>query len=250
MFTKLPRIVLAALALALCASSPVKADDWKFEATPYFWAAGLNGNIDTPNRSVSFDQSFNDLLEMMNFGAMGRFEAKHDELILTTDLMFINLGESGSAGPIDVSANIRQTILEFGGGYHLADFVLGDSAPTLSIDALAGARYFRLKSQIRGPFGKDPGSTIDYWEPYVGPRVTLAFNDRWSLGLRTDIGGFGIGNAPRTSWQMSSGVKYQATKSIAVDLGYKLLRIYDLDQKNTSADVYFGGLVLAATFGF
>jgi hypothetical protein len=227
------------------------ADEWNFHVAPYAWLAGVDGDLSARGRSVSFDQSFSDLVSDVNVGVMGRFEATNNEFILTSDIVYIDLGSEQSVGSETLRADMKETILELGGGYHIGTFSLGEcGSPTLAFDMLAGARYFNLNATIKGPFGRDPSNDLNYWEPYIGPRLVLAFNEKWSTALRTDIGGFGLGNDPGTSWQLTAGVKYQATKLVDIGLGYKFLNIYDLDRRDASADIKMAGLIMGVGFSF
>lgn len=212
---------------------------------------GVDGTVDARGRSASFDKSFSDLLEDVNFGIMGRGEASYDRFILTSDIVYADLEAKEDVGSSNVRLDVTETILELGGGYQLVDFCFGEGEyPRLTIDALAGARYYDADMTLKGPFGRDPNTNITYWEPYVGPRVTFAYDQEWSTAIRTDVGGFSIGNDPDISWQMSAGVAYQATDLISVGVGYKLYNIYGLDRQDASMDLRQGGIVTEAGFSF
>ncbi len=257
---KLPTLTkfhtLTALSFLLASFHPfflAQAQDWKFSASPYAWLAGIEGDITTRGRTLSVDRDFSDIIENTDFGALGRFEATNDSIILTTDLTYIDLGSEAGIPKTDqkLDVDMKQTILELGGGYHLGTFGLGNWTKTrLHTDLLAGARYFNADTTIEGPLGRDPELNLSYWEPYIGPRLNFIFNDHWVGLFRTDIGGWGWDDAPDFSWQLTTGVQYRYSEALAFELGYKFLNIYDLKREGVTADMQMTGLALGTTFSF
>jgi len=66
------RPLSAAEALAQGKNDP-KA--WRFDITPYFFAAGLNGTTGVNSVTGDVDMSFDDILENLDAGFMGLIEA-------------------------------------------------------------------------------------------------------------------------------------------------------------------------------
>ena len=64
--------LLAAVAISATAVPAHSQADpgWKFELTPYLWAAGMSGTVsvnDRPNAGLEVEQSFSDILSVLQF---------------------------------------------------------------------------------------------------------------------------------------------------------------------------------------
>jgi hypothetical protein len=70
---------------------------WTFSFTPYFWAAGLSGDIaqfGLPEAHV--DADFGDIFDHLDFGAMAIGEARYGPYSIFGDIMYTKI--SGSSG--------------------------------------------------------------------------------------------------------------------------------------------------------
>jgi len=74
--------MLCAALLGLCApiTAPAAEDQagrWQYELVPYFWAAGMKGDVQSgPLPKTSVDVDFSEIWDNLDFGAMGAFEAR------------------------------------------------------------------------------------------------------------------------------------------------------------------------------
>ena len=59
----------------------------------------------------------------------------------------------------------------------------------------------------------------------------------WSLNVRGDAGGFGIGSASDLTWQILGGVDYKLSKNMILNAGY---RYVELDYSRGSGSNEFG----------
>jgi hypothetical protein len=79
------------------AEQVVTESGWTFTIAPYFWAAGMEGDIGQFGLpAVHVDSSFSDIFDHLDFGAMAIGEARRDRYSIFGDVMYIKL--SGSAG--------------------------------------------------------------------------------------------------------------------------------------------------------
>jgi len=234
------RVVSAVLAgvLTLCAgvaaaqNPATQASGWQYEVTPYFWAAGMKGDVQSGSLpKVSTDVSFSDISKVLDFGFMGAFEARKGQWGLLFDTIFMELSAGGAAsrtgpGPIGATATananigMRQTVLAAAVAYRTVE---GRSP----VDVIGGMRYIKLEvdADINGSFFAQAGTVLrsgdkDWVDPYVGARIKHALNDRWSLTGYGDIGGFGLGSD--LTWQLSAGASYDFTKSVSGSFGYRM----------------------------
>lgn len=61
----------------------------------------------------------------------------------------------------------------------------------------------------------------DWVDPIIGLRWLWGFSDRWSLKLRGDIGGFGVGSD--FAWQAAGLIDWQPFKYVSFIGGYRAL---------------------------
>lgn len=97
------------------------------------------------------------------------------------------------------------------------------------------------------PPGASASTGPTYVEPYVGGRVTFFINEKWSLGVRGNAGGFGIRNGSNLTWTVTGGAMYRPWDLVTFGLGY---RVYDIDYDNGNRDLQMRmqGPGLSATF--
>ncbi len=209
---------------------------WQFELTPYIWAAGMKGDVQSgPLPKTSTDVSFSDVLDVLDFGMMGAFEARKDRWGLLFDAIYMDLSmgatASGPGGALTVNANLemKQTLLAAAAAYRTVE---GRSP----VDVIGGLRYVKLEASadIDGSLFGTPGITVsrsgdkDWVDPYIGARIQHPITDRWTLVGYGDIGGFGVGSD--FTWQAIAGVNYDFAKSVSGKLGYRYLSVdYDKD---------------------
>jgi opacity protein-like surface antigen len=219
---------------------------WEFEVTPYLWAAGIDGDVQLgrlPKTNV--DQSFSDILDQLDIGVMGTFEARKDRWGFLFDAMYIKLSADASTpGPLfdDVEVDVIQQLYQFAGTYRVAE---GRS----TVDLVGGARYNYVKSEIElDPgilAGRGESRSTDWWDGFVGARVLVPFAGRWSLVGYADIGAGGSD----LTWQALAGVNYHFSPAISAKLGYRYLSV-DYEESNFLYDMDTSGLYLGVGIRF
>ncbi len=217
--------LLATLAVPLS----VAAEPWQHTVEAYLFGAGLDGTQQIGNVSTEIDASFSEILESLEFGAMGAWRGERGQLAFGIDAMFVALGAGAtSAGGTRFDVDVDQFIIGADVAYQ----------PGQSVEWLAGLRYVSLDMdlQVRTPGGSTlrAGRSEDWIDPYVGALVTLPINDAWSLTLRGDVGGFGIGSD--FSWNAIVRADWHFGDSAAALFGYRVL---DIDYESGSgADLF------------
>jgi hypothetical protein len=87
------------IAILLCLiNAPAWAqeeDHWRVRLTPYLFLAGMSGDAAVEGNQASFDASFSDVWERLDFGAMLTFEARKGRWGVGADMMYTNLGADG-----------------------------------------------------------------------------------------------------------------------------------------------------------
>jgi hypothetical protein len=75
----------------------VTEQGWTFTVAPYFWAAGISGDVGQFGLPpVEVDASFSDIFDHLDFGAMAIGEARYDRYSIFGDIMYTKI--SGSNG--------------------------------------------------------------------------------------------------------------------------------------------------------
>ncbi len=254
--------ILTALGLVPAATHAQAASPdggWSFEFTPYIWGAAMSGEVEAgPLPAIGVDMSFSDILDNLDAGLMGAFEARKGRWGLLLDAIYMKLAHSATAsrtgpGPVGASATasaeleITQTVYAAAVAYR----VIEGRSP---LDVIGGARYAKLEADARidGSFyaqtGSVAGSAEKSWvDPYVGVRAQHPIADRWTLVGYADVGGFGVGS--EFTWQAIAGINYEFSRTIAGKLGYRYMAV-DYDKDGFRYDMANSGLYLGVGIRF
>jgi hypothetical protein len=242
---------------------PFLSSPWKFELAPYLWLPAVHGDLAVRGRTTDVDVDLGDRLDLMFDGvkflvAMGRAEARKGNLLFTLDAVYLNLEDDGTtARGLETEVTSQFLITEFGGGYRLGTWPLTPEVwPAVSCDVMAGGRYVLLEAGIDidgGPRGRriDIERDMEWIEPFVGGRILLTLSQRITIGVRGDVGGFGIGSD--FTWNLVGSVQYHVSRHIALGGGYRAL---DIDSTQGSRanrsglDVLIHGPLLGVVFRF
>jgi opacity protein-like surface antigen len=82
--------------------------------------------------------------------------------------------------------------------------------------------------------------SLEWVDPYVGLRARWLATDRFYVGLRGDVGGFGIGSASDLAWQLFGGVGYAFNPTVSMELGWRYLDM-DYDHGDFLLDAGYSG---------
>ena len=220
--------LFALTALLVSPSASAQAQDWERRLVVYLLGAGLDGQQQIGPVTTDIDQSFSEVLEHLDFGVMGSFQARRDQWAHTLDVIYVGLAaDTTSAAGARVEAEVDQLIAS----YDIA-YLLGER-----FEVLGGARYNSLDMdlQARGPVGAVSASEGKDWiDPYVGFRSTLPLNDSLSLTVRADVGGFDVGS--KLAWQAVAHLDWWFHENFAAMFGYRIL---DTDYEDGSGASFF-----------
>jgi len=194
----------------------VENDSWEFNITPYLWMTGLKGDMSVLILEEPVDVSFGDILSNLKMAAMFHGEARKNRLSIMLDIFYAKLGgDSQIEGPVnlhDARVRLKQNMFEFGLGY---TFVKSGG---FYIDAIAGARFFDVNTSVEIDGNDFSSKDFNFIEPYIGVRFKNDW-DKWAVGGRFDVGGFGMGS--EFSYKYNAMVGYQFTDLFGLNLGYQ-----------------------------
>ena len=212
---------------------PTSTNGWQFSVTPYFWAAGMDGDATIKGIESSVDLSFGDILEDLDFGAMAHIEARHGKWGFFLDPAYIKLKTDGDVGPFNADVETEMMLVEFGVLYRLFERPINaESGQAFSLDLLGGARYTDLQGEIdvEGPLGINPSfdGSKDWIDPIVGGVVQVDLTEKLAFRVRGDIGGFNIGSGSDLAWNVLASLGYSLSERTTLWLGYRILDVdYD-----------------------
>jgi hypothetical protein len=220
---------------------------WKFDIIPYFWMAGLSGDVTVRGVPGHVSESFSDILSDLDFGAQAHIEAHKDRWGLFLDGTYLKLSTSGNATRVTTGAagelqettqiqadiGMKEWIVEFGGTYNAGRWSLGEGT-SVALDALGGVRYWYLKTdvdvgiqQTLGDFSRYLAPTVsatkDWLDPFVGGRLRFDLPKNFMVVLRGDVGGFDVGS--QISWNLAGYIGYNVSRVVSLWAGYRAMYV-------------------------
>ncbi len=250
------------------ALSSFNVSEWRVDFSPYvFFPVSVDGDSTVAGQTISIDLDASDILDLLDFALAGRLEAWKGDFGLILDGYYVNLDMGGNVdtpGPlpinIGINVDIRQYIIDGLGSYRVINEPYNADGDMWSLDLMAGLRYNYLRQVVDLSVGGGPGpggatslgGSVDWVDPIVGARVAMVLNERWTAGLRGDIGGFGVSDAD-LQWSITGGFDYRPWETTSIKFGW---RYYAIDMATTLSDGAFGydvsqhGPYVAMTFRF
>ena len=250
MIQRFSQLALALLFLtpAIAGAQPASpaSDDWQFLLTPYLWGSGLSGTVGLAGRDADFELSAKDLIQSLDFGIMGNFEARRGRWSIGTDLVYTDLGKDvtfENAPEVSDAQNPRldmsMTIIEADVGYQFAK----------SLDVLAGIRGVSSSTSLGVDSGTLAEADASFVDPIVGLRFRRNLSEKFWVNLRGDVGGFGVGSD--FSWFVSAAGGIRVSKLISLDFGYRIWDFdYESDDDLKRLDLALAGFGGGLTFHF
>jgi hypothetical protein len=255
-------VFLTVLASLFCCGSTSAQEPersgWNLAIAPYFWAAGISGDVGVRNVSTNVDESFSDILQHLTFGGMLLSEARNDRLAFFFAPLYVRLGDRSNPGPFSIDVDAGIAVIGAGASYRVAEWDLGSSGEGPSrkawIEPLAGARYtyLHLETNVSGPLGLNPSAdkSRGWVDPIIGLSAGIDISKHWALTVEGDIGGFGVGSD--FTWNALGLISYR-TSVFGVDTrfgaGYRALS-WDYDKDNLKWDVVMYGPFEGMIFRF
>ena len=249
---------------------------WEFDLIPYFWMAGLSGDMTVKGVPLSVRESFSEIWSNLDFGAQMHMEARKGRWGLFLDGTYLSLSSSGDATrvrsgaggrlelttQVNVDVDIKEWLVEFGGTYNAARWPLGTGGSALALDILGGGRYWYVNTdvdvginQTLGDFGRylspSISATKDWIDPFVGARLIFELPKNFVVALRSDVGGFDVGS--KISWNLIGMVGYNISRVVSLWAGYRALYV-DMESGSGTdkfeLDAWMYGPAIAMGFRF
>ena len=207
----------------LTAAGPATAEEWQHLIAPYVWGAAISGTTTVGGVDADTSLSFGDVLDDLEVGFMGVYRASRGRQTFTFDTVYIGLGYTDRVPDtaLRVETDVAQVVLEADAGYPLND----------SVSILGGLRYVELETTVGvvSPLGPVFATHEEqHWvDPVIGVEYSQSLRQPWSLILRGDVGGFGLGSD--FAWQGLAVLQWQSSAHFGIGLAY---RYVDMDYQD------------------
>lgn len=230
--------------------APAPASGWTFAIAPYFWMAGMKGEIGQFGLpTVDVDASFSDIMKNFDIGAMVVAEAHNGRFGFAFDIQYIRL-EADAPTPFGVIADSLDVTSETFTMMGAAEYRIFDSTQA-SVDLMAGARLWSVDTDIdlNGAVVEPSSfSDGDTWvDPLIGVRGKAMLSEKVYLTGWGMIGGFGA--ASELTWDLMGGAGYVLNDRVSLVGGYRALSV-DYENDGFLFDVVEHGPIIGAVFNF
>ncbi|WP_439626192.1 hypothetical protein [Shinella sp.] len=202
-----------------------KAGDWTFAFSPYFWGAGLSGDVaqfGLPT-TVHISPDFSDILDNLDFAVMAAGEARYERYSVFADVIYTKLSV-GSGTPRGVIAGSVDVTSETFAGLAGAGYSVLQDGPS-NLDIVAGVRVWSVNTEISlhgGILDGRSASDGDTWiDAMTGIRGRYFFDDNFYL---TGWGLIGTGGA-NVDWDVAAALGYRFNDTVSAVAGYRALGV-------------------------
>lgn len=190
-------------------------DQWHFTAVPYMWLPTIKTWIDGASSTVHQG----DLLDDLDFAYMGYLEARYQRWGVSLDSVYFRISDSFDPVPrVYGKVKVRQSLYQLQGFYRLGD-------ENTFVDLTAGSRWIAISGALRLNGVTVGRRRLDWFEPVVGFKGSHRLNDKWAVGVKADVGGFGLGEAAAITYQGIADVAYQMSDTVGLLMGYRYVFI-------------------------
>ena len=221
---------------------------WTFSVAPYFWAAGLSGDIaqfGLPEAHV--DASFSDIFDHLDFGAMAIGEARYGPYSIFADVMYTKIsGSTGTprgilADDVELSSETFAGLL--GAGYSIYE----DTAAR--IDLVGGMRVWSVESELSFSGGILDGVSRSDDATWVDG--VAGFRATYSITPEIYLTGWGLVGAGQADldWDVAAAIGYRFSDTISAVAGYRALGV-DYSDDGFVFDVVQQGPILGLVVRF
>jgi hypothetical protein len=229
----------------------VAEDKWRFTVSPYVWMINTDATITAGGIKADAHSSFSDILSNLDFSGQVHFEAHKGKWGVFFDPTYLKLSshaDSPSYPNRDISVKFEQWLVEFGGVYELGKWSV-DEDRSLSVDGLAGGRFWHFYTSVDTGTIWDSSRSTQWIDPIIGARMQATLSKNILFQIRGDVGGFGVGSD--FSWNGQGIFGYQFTELLTAGVGYRALYVdYKSGSRTARYKATIKGPVVGLSFAF
>jgi hypothetical protein len=235
---------LAALILVLAApTASAQSTGFTHTVEAYFMGASMSGTTGAGPVTGEVDLTSSKILENLQFGAMADYRGEAPKWAVGADVVYMGLGASGTGdgGRATAKVDMDEWMVEATGSYRFSPV----------FEAVGGARYTSLSTTFElrtGQATRTAKASADWVDPIVGARLALPVSEAFAFTMRGMFGGFGVGCD--FTWDVDARVKWHASKTVDLSVGFRYL---DQDYEKDGGfvwDVVSQGPLVAASLKF
>lgn len=226
----------------------IEKDGWTFTMAPYFWAAGLSGDMGVFGLApVHVDMRFSDILENLDFAAMAIVEARRDRFSIVGDILYTKLSGGADTRRGILASSIGVTSETFAGllsgGYSVLD------GPSGRLDVVGGVRVWSVDTEISLSGGLLGGRSRSDGATWVDGMVGLRGN--YSITPKVYLTGWGLAGAggADSDWDVAAALGYKFNDRFSAVMGYRALGV-DYSDDGFEFDAVQQGPIFGAVFKF
>lgn len=212
--------------LPCCAQQPKpyqQSNEWTYSITPYIWFSSIGGDAAIRGNMFGIHERFTDLVSNVDFGFEFHFEARKNNWGCFVDPTYLKLSaDTTTADGLPADVRFKEWLVEFGGVYGLPIRPTRSNCLPQNLDLLFGGRYWNLSGDLTQE-GTTTSGSQSWVDPIIGLRYITGLSDKWSLLLRGDIGGFGVGSD--FSWNAIAAFGYATKQNQTAFVGYRALKV-------------------------
>lgn len=240
-------LLLTLSSTLVSAQDSTAAKKWHYLTEVYMMFPSMSGEVgiaDIPTVEVDADEGA--ILGHLKMGAMLYFEATNDDWAITTDLLYMKLGQDVTTSNVITGGQMTMKQL----GWEVA----GLKRITPWLDFGLGGRLVNLYTGLDLETINEPqsGSASKTWfDPIIVLRSNNVIRGKWLAQIRGDVGGFGVGSD--LSWQVQANIGYRFSKLFQTTIGYRYISMdYDKGEnlERFRYDVDTFGFVVRLGFNF
>lgn len=237
-------VVVSALVAASSVSSALAKDDeaWRVELVPYFWFAGIDGELDVGGREAEIDSSFSDIWDNLDMAAALLAHARINHWVIRAQVDYLDQSADLARAAGTLESETTMASLAFG-----YQFDLGDRGHTL--DLLVGARNLAMDNKLKLDALGNSDSDNDYTDPIIMLEPSFLLSERWRLNVLLSYGG---GGDSEDTYEAQPQLIFQGWENVQLRLGYRYLH-YNIDAESgsdISTKVDFEGPFIGIGFNF
>ncbi len=231
--------LLLSVTLFFTGLNSAAADEWEWEVTPYLWASGISGTVSVGNTSADMSVDFSDIVDVLQGGALLRFEGTSGKHGVFGDIVFLALEEDEAKDTVGgkLEVDLDSLIVEAGYRRHISE--------RFAIDF--GVRYWDFDTELTPALLPKVKASTDWTDGFIGARFSNSFGGKWSWVLRANVGAGGS--------DLALGLDLDFRREFASGNRFTVgFRALDVDQSDSSGavpvelDMSFSGLTFGYTF--
>lgn len=201
-----------------------EGNGWESRGATYLWMANINGTQTVKGQEADLDIGFGDVLDVLDFAAEAHVEALKDNTWgFFIDGTYLKLGPEAKQGPVHIRIGYKYWLWELGGVYRANTWATSNGRA--AVDLLLGGRYTSMNVEM--DFQNLPlpniGGSQSWTDLIAGARLVMDLPHNWSLVIRGDVGGFGIGGSSNLSAQGILVARWNFKPAWNLGIGYRAL---------------------------